>query len=251
MDFNKFKTFIFDLDGTLWYWTNIFPRAEKVVDKLNDLGKQVLFVTNNTLLSRKGFAKKLNAFGIEAKEEDVINPSITIGEYIKRRRGRAVVFSDGLKEDLKKFGIKVVENPPAKYLVVGYDQNFNQKKLEIAVETLEKGAKFLTSAKGKRFIFSKKLVPGTGAIVEAVEKASGKKSVLLGKPSKFFQELVELNVESPRNETVLFGDELNSDILMGNNSGYFTVLVRTGIDKIVRGRIKPDLVLNSVADVKI
>jgi ribonucleotide monophosphatase NagD (HAD superfamily) len=60
-----------------------------------------------------------------------------------------------------------------------------------------------------------------------------------------------LNVESSRKETVLFGDELDSDILLGKNAGYFTVLVKTGVDKIVKGKIRPDLVLNSVADVKV
>lgn len=251
MDFNRFNTFIFDLDETVWCWTELIPGVERIIDRLNYLGKQVLFVTNNTFLSRKGLAKKLNTLGIEAKEENVINPAISISEYIRRRKGRAIVFGDGLKEDLKKDGIKVVKKPPAKYLVVGLYPKFNFQELGVAVEAIEKGAEFLAAAGGRYFRFGNGKLPGTGVIVNAIEYVSDKKSILLGKPSEFFQSIVELNIESSRKETVLFGDELDSDILLGKNAGYFTVLVKTGVDKIVKGKIRPDLVLNSVADVKV
>jgi len=253
MDFNRFKTFIFDLDGTVWCWTKLFPGVKRVIDRLNDLGKQVIFVTNNTYASREVLIKRLNNFGIKADEENVISPSTSIIDYIKRNDGRTIVFGDGLKEDLKNAGLKIVENAPAKYLVVGFvhDCKTYEERTEIAVEALEKGAEFLTSARGKIFIVGKKKIFGTGVLVENIEKASGRKVIPLGKPSKFFQELVELKVESPRKETVLFGDELHSDILLGKNAGYFTVLVKTGVDKKVVGSIRPDLVLNSVADIKI
>jgi len=249
--FDKFKTFIFDLDGTVWCWTNLFPRVKEVIDKLNNSGKQVLFVTNNTLVTRKDLAKRLNAFGIEAKEKNVLNPSILIAKQIKKKGGKAIVFCEALKKDLKKLGIKIVEKPPADFLVVGYDQKFNDRKLRIGVEALEKGAKFLISARGKHFIYGKKVISGTGVVVDIIEKMSGKKATLLGKPSKPFQRLVELNVKSSRKETALFGDELKSDVVLGKNAGYFTVLVRTGVDKKAKGKIKPVLVLNSVADIRL
>jgi ribonucleotide monophosphatase NagD (HAD superfamily) len=64
-------------------------------------------------------------------------------------------------------------------------------------------------------------------------------------------QLVQLFVQSPRKETVVFGDELKADIGLGKKCGYFSVLVRTGVDKEVKGKIKPDLVLNSLKEVEV
>jgi len=73
---------------------------------------------------------------------------------------------------------------------------------------------------------------------------------LLGKPSSFMNEMIKLFVESPRNKTVLIGDELLTDIITGKQLGYSTVLVKTGVDKKV-GKLKPNLVLNSAADIRL
>lgn len=251
MDFNKFNTFIFDLDGTVWCWLKLYPGVERAIDKLHDQGKQVLYVTNNTLLSRKGLAKKLNLMGLEAKEKDVIHPGVAAVEYLREKKGKALVFGEGLKEDLKEAGIRTSSKLPARYLLIGHDPKFDYKKLEVSLEAVERGADILATAKGKFFVVGNHHIPGTGVLVEVIEYESSKKAILLGKPSNLMRQLVQLEINSPRKETVLVGDELNSDILLGKKAGWFTVLVRTGVDRKASKSIRPDLVVNSVADVRI
>jgi len=251
MKFSQFNTFIFDLDGTVWNWEKLFLGVRKVIKSLRKAGKQVLFVTNNTMMSRVGLAKKLSRFGISAGEDDVVNPSIVVAEYLKNKKGKVMVFGEGLKEDLKEAGIGVSDNPHAKYVIVGQEMNFNYNKLSFAFTALKNGARFLATARGRFFVMGNHLVPGTGVLVETMEYFSGKKSILVGKPADPMCHAIHLFVQSPRKQTVIFGDELNSDIALGKKCGYFTVLVKTGVDKRVKGKIRPDAVLNCVADIKL
>lgn len=250
MDFSRFKTFIFDLDGTVWNWKELFPGVKRFVSSLKRKGKQVLFITNNTKVRRRELAKRLRGFGIDADEDDVVSSSLVIAEYLKNKKGSALVLGDGLREDLREAGIKISDDSHVKYLVVGQDTKFNYGVLALALNALRNGAAFLTSARGRFFVYGDNLLPSTGVLVEAIEYASGRKAILLGKPSDFMCQAVQLFVQSPRKETVVFGDELKADVGLGKKCGYSTVLVRTGIDRNVKGRIRPDAVLNSFADLK-
>jgi len=251
MKFSRFNTFIFDLDGTVWNWKRLFPGVRKLIKSLRKEGKQVLFDTNNTMVSRKELAKKLRRFGIDADENDIINPSIVITEYLKNERGKVLVFGDGLKKDLREAGIKVSDDYHVDCVIVGQDNRFDNIKLSFAVYALKNGANFFSTARGRFFVYGNKLVPGTGALVELIEYVSGRKAILLGKPSDLMCQAIQLFVQSPREQTVIFGDELNSDVVLGKKCGYVTVLVKTGIDKRVKGKIRPDTILNSVADIKL
>jgi HAD superfamily hydrolase (TIGR01450 family) len=251
MRFSRFSTFIFDLDGTVWNWKSLFPGVNRVIRLLKIEGKQVLFVTNNTIVCRNDLVRKLENFGIEVGKNDLVSPALVITEYLKKRGGSAMVFSDGLKKDIMKSGIKVSNDSHADHLVVGHDTNFNFQKLCLAVEALKNGASFLAAARGRFFVNGNDFLPGTGVIVKTLEYATGRKATLLGKPSNLMCQTLHLFVQSPRNRTVIFGDELNSDIVMGSRCGYFTVLVRTGVDKILRGKVKPNAVLDSLADLKL
>ncbi|MEM5836635.1 MAG: HAD-IIA family hydrolase [Candidatus Aenigmatarchaeota archaeon] len=254
MDFKKFKTFILDLDGTLWNWEELLPGSKELIEKLKEEKKQVLFVTNNTMVRRKELREKLVNFGIECEENQIISSSLAIEEYLKIKGGKAFVIGDGLKEDLIEGGIEIREDENVDYVVVGHDTKFNFQKLVIAVKAVKKnGAAILASAMGRAFVFGKEILPGTGSIVNAIEYSCNKRAKLLGKPSDVMCQLVQLFVQSPRKDTVVFGDEVKADIGLGKKCGYFSVLVRTGVDKEVEEfeEFKPDLILNSLTEVKI
>lgn len=249
MNFDRFKTFIFDLDGTIWNWKTLFPGVRKTIENLKSKGKQVLFVTNNSLLPQRGLIKKLKNFGIDLKKNELINSSFVIAEYLRNKNAKVFAIGKGIRDELKKANVKITERSP-NYLVVGQDLNFNFQKLTKAYDTLERGAKFLTAARGQIYYIGDKPYPATGVLVKAIEHMSNRRALLLGKPSIYMLTMVNMFVCSPMKKTVLFGDELDSDILLGKRAGYYTVLVRTGIDKEA-GRIKPDLIIDSVADIKI
>ena len=248
MDFSRFKTFIFDLDGTIWNWQRLFPGVKRTVKKLKERGKQVLFLTNNSMLSRAGLVKRLRKLGLEIQENELITSSWVATQYLKKRGASAFAIGKGLKEELKRAGVRLTEKNPD-YLVVGQDQQFNMKKLAKVYEILKGKTKLMGIAAGRVWCMGKKLVPATGAILTAVEFVSGKNAVFVGKPSEEMMKAVKAAVCSRKEETVVFGDECGADIGMGKKLGYFTVLVRTGIDKACN--IAPDAVIDSIAEVKV
>jgi len=248
MDFSKFKTFIFDLDGTIWNWQKLFPGVKETIKKLKEKGKNVIFLTNNSMLSRAGLIRKLRKLGLDVKEEELITSSWVAAQYLKRRNASAFAIGSGLREELRKAGIKLTEKNPD-YLVVGQDQEFNMKKLAKAWEILKGRTKLLGIAGGRVWMMGKKLVPATGAILASLEFVSGKKAIFIGKPSNEMIKVVKSLVKSKKEETAIFGDECSADIGMGKKLGYFTVLVRTGIDK--KCNIATDAVIDSIAEIEV
>ncbi len=249
VNLNKFKTFIFDLDGTIWNWRGLLPGVKETLEILRSKGKQILFVSNNSLASRKGLVVRLRSFGVEVKESELVNSTYVAAQYLKLKEASAFAIGHGVVQELKENGIKITDKNPD-YLVLGQVLDLNSDKIVKAYEILKNGAKLLTVAMGKVFYVANKLYPATGVFVKSVEFISGKRAKLLGKPSEEMLETISIFVQSPRSETILFGDELPSDILTGKKLGYYTVLVRTGIDKEPSEEIKPDLVLDSVANLK-
>jgi len=247
MDFNEIDTFIFDLDSTIWYWTKLVPGAKNVLQKLRKLKKNILFVTNNTIESRRGIADRLRKFGIEVNFNEVINAGIVIGYYIKERNGSALALNIGTEIDLRDAGVKVKEKPPVDFVVVTEDWDFNHQQLSLAMDAVRKGGKLLTSIMGRRWMVGDKMTPGVGCWVKAVEFAASTKAKSLGKPTVYMRKIVRRHLKNPK-KTVFVGDEVETDIEFAKKIGCKTIFVKTGKEKKFKGRVKPDLILNSVKD---
>jgi HAD superfamily hydrolase (TIGR01450 family) len=244
MDFSKINTCIFDLDSTLWYWNKLIPGAKSVLKKLRWLDKDIFFVTNNTIESRRGIADRLRKFGIEVDVDDVINAGIVIGHYIKEKKGNALALNIGTEIDLRDAGVRVKETPDVDYVVVTEDWDFDYEQLTLAVNAVDNGGKLLTSIMGRKWQVGDKWIPGVGCWVKAVEFAASTRAKCLGKPTAYMRKIVKSKLKDPK-KTVFVGDELKSDIEFGHKIGCKTVFVKTG-RRNEYGRVKPDLTLKSV-----
>ncbi len=249
VNFNKFKTFIFDLDGTLWDYPNPLPGASELISKLKELGKQILVVTNFTIFSRKEISRKLKEMGIDIEEDEIINPSVVIAENLFEQKPTLMVFGEGVRKDLKEVGFTIKENPPVDYLIISHDMKFTYQKLCKGFDALKQGANFITTSLDPSYPMEGKIYPGTGALTSALEYASGKKAILFGKPSEYMRFVMELNVLSPRKETIYIGDRLDTDIEFAKKSGYKTCLVKTGMYSMVKGKVKPDIEVDSLKEI--
>ena len=149
MDLKNVNTFVFDLDGTVWYWTRLIAGVKRTINKLKMLGKTVVYVTNNTIDSRKDLAKRLSKFGIETRYEDVVNAGIVIGCYIKEHGGTALALNTGTEKDLKEIGVPIRKKPPVDYVVVTEDWDFDYRQLSLAFDAVMCGGTLLTSVMGR------------------------------------------------------------------------------------------------------
>jgi len=247
MDFRNIDTFVFDLDGTVWYWTRLIAGVKGTIGKLKKLGKTVIYVTNNTIESRKNLAKRLGNFGIKTRYEDVINAGIVIGYYIKEHDGTALALNVGTEKDLKEVDVPIRRRPPVDYVVVTEDWDFDYRQLSLAFDAVTAGGKLLTSVMGRHWLVGNKMVPGVGCWVKAVEFATNTTATTLGKPSDYMAKIVSRRLGDCKS-TVYIGDEYESDVLFGQKLGCYTIFVNTGMDKNNTSKIKPDLRLNTVKD---
>ncbi len=247
MDFGEIDTFVFDLDGTVWYWTRLIPSVKTTIQKLKQQGKTIQYVTNNTIESRQELTERLNKFGIKTHPKDVTNAGLVIGYYIKEHNGTALALNTGTEKDLQETGVPTQQKPPVDYVVVTEDWDFDYRQLSLAYDAVTQGGKLLTSVMGRHWLVGDKMVPGVGCWVKAVEFATETTALPLGKPSDYMAKIVSRKLGDCA-RTVYLGDEYESDILFGKKLGCHTIFVNTGMDRDKTSRIKPDLRLNSAKD---
>lgn len=248
MNFSKYQTFVFDLDGTIWNTKRLFPGATKTIDTLRQAGKQVLFISNHTLTARIDLIRVLQKLGLHIHESELITSTEGAAEFLKGKRGRVLLLGKGIKKDFRKFGIKTVSKLPAKYIVLGHDPTIDYKKLGMIYKAFTQGAIILSTGAGRLFSYGNEMLPGMGSIVAAIENMTQKKVTFVGKPSKCMAKLILKKVRGKR--VVMFGDEANSDIPFAKSLGWTAVLVLTGVDKKAE-KVKPDFILKSIAEIKI
>lgn len=247
--FKEFDNFLFDLDGTIWLWTELISKVDKVIETLEELNKNIFFITNNCVLTRTGFAKKLEGFGIKTKTEKIINPTLAAIKLFKRKTVYCI--GEGIITELRRAKIRVREK--ADNVLVSDDRKVTYDKLAKACNLVEEGASFYKTASGGVWVVKGKRFPGTGAIASVIELTIGKEAELIGKPSKYILNVLESFKFDPT-KTILFGDECDSDIKIGNILNFKTALVLTGKHKerdylMARGFEEPAIVLRSVANI--
>ena len=245
--FERFENFVFDMNGTIWRWSELVPGFAQVFQILENFGKNVYLFTDSTLLTKEGFVNKLKTFGIEMEKERIVTPSQVA---VKLFQGKKVFcIGEGLITELRKANVKVTDSR-ADAVLIGMDRNVNYDKLRKACEMVLENVKLYKTSKNNVFFNGSRIMPNAGAIAKVVEATTGKKAELIGAPSKYMvKEFEELNLEPEK--TVLFGDECDTDIALGNVLGYTTVLVTTGKDGEAdylkaRGINEPKLVMKSV-----
>jgi HAD superfamily hydrolase (TIGR01450 family) len=252
MEIDEYKYFFFDLDKTLWNWDEDIIGAVDLIDSLREADKKVYFHTDNTLLSREAYARKLTEMNIPAEKEDILTAGYVAGEYLNQQSETStyVIGESGLIEELDEKDIDVKEKSDT--LVVGFDRQFNYRKAENAMNILQNGGEAVICSREKTFRTTKKTMPHQGVFNSAFSDMGGTK--LIGKPSEFYQKVFQDYFSYFPDSSMFIGDRLE-DIETGNNLGMTTIAVMSGdIDRDTLKKAeevqKPDYGLSSLARLK-
>lgn len=251
-----FNQFIFDLDGVVYVGDKLTPYSAEVIALIRQKGKTVSFITNNPTRSRSEYSIKLNGLGINATPEEITTSCNAVHHYLVNQfrdikdRSVYITGSKYLSEEVERTGARILPDNNSKIadiVVAGGHSKFNYNELKNASLAIQNGAFFLATNKDSSYPSEEGLLPGTGAIVASIEKASGKKAKVAGKPEKYiFNECLITD----RKKAVIIGDNINTDIKGGLKSGIKTVLTLTGFssrDETERGIIKPDFVIKDLS----
>lgn len=228
--------YIFDLDGTIYLGSALLPGAYRLIIKLRELGKRVVFLSNNPTRDVQMYVDKLAKLGLPTPPEEIVTTVFTTTQWLLQNAPDAVVFpisEEPLIRSLRDAGIKISENPEEIDIVIAsYDRTLTWKKLQIGFEAMwyHRRAKLICTNADHFCPF-----PGgrgeldAGAVVAALEDATQMKlAVNCGKPSRVMLDTIMNVMGLQTSQCITTGDRLYTEIKMGIDSGMDTAVVFTG-----------------------
>jgi ribonucleotide monophosphatase NagD (HAD superfamily) len=105
---------VFDLDGTIYLGDELLPGAKRLVLKLRELERRVIFLTNNPTKDPQMYARKLTKLGLETPPEEIVNTVVTMTQWLLQNHPEATVFpisEEPLKNSLREAGIRISRIP--------------------------------------------------------------------------------------------------------------------------------------------
>jgi NagD protein len=246
--------FLIDMDGVIYRGNRPIRGSCEFIKRLQLENIPFVFLTNNSQRSRRDICLKLGRMGIDVKEPNVFTCAMATARFLARQHPGAsayVIGEGGLLNALHQNRIAVDDQNPD-YVIVGEGKSLSMDMLEKAVNHINNGARLISTNLDVNCPTETGMRPGCGAVVAAIEAATGKKALALGKPSPIAmcEARRELgNVE----EVVVIGDTMETDILGGVQLGYTTVLVLSGGTKkadLNNYAYRPTHVIPSVADLQ-
>ncbi|MFO0945792.1 MAG: TIGR01457 family HAD-type hydrolase [Planctomycetota bacterium] len=245
--------FLIDMDGVIYRGSQLIPGAADFIRRLLDLDIPFLFLTNNSQRTKRDVATRLQRMGVPAKEHHIFTCAMATARFLAQQKpgGTAYVIGEGgLLNALHRNGYSIVDHDPD-YVVVGEGRAMTLEMIETAVRMILNGAKLIATNLDPNCPTQNGLRPGCGAIVAMLETATGIKAFSVGKPSPVMMRAARKQLGLQTAETTMIGDTMDTDILGGVSMGYRTILVLSGGTKeedLVRYAYRPDIVVNSIAD---
>lgn len=259
------KLYLFDLDGTLILGNQVIDGAIEIVKKIRESGKELLIFTNNSSRTRGQYVEKLSKLGFDIKEEEIVTAGYITGKYILRKNKRAiyVMGTEKFKEMLEEMGLVVVQEPKkidGKYnvdaVVIGLDSELDYTKIKTVCKLLQDPEMTYIGANPDMVypVENGVFYPDCGSIAKMLSYAVKRVPKFLGKP---YHEIFDFCLEKKgvsKDEVVIVGDRLYTDIACGQENGCDTVLVLTGEarkEDLINSEYRPTIVIESIKDLKI
>lgn len=246
----EFDLFLFDLDGVVYLGGEPIPDAVESINRLYERGKKLRFLTNDPRSKRETIVEKLRDFGIDATEDEIITSGWATAHYLAQQgvTTAAVVGSEELQTELEAEGIEITDdNPDA--MVVGADEETSYLDIQRATRHIHGGATFVGTNPDGSFPTADGPAPGAGAIVRAVEAATGTEPTVVGKPESLMFEMA-LDGVADDLQTVVIGDNPATDVLGAHRAGLTGILVRDNDPTAASARDfrQPDATVSTLAD---
>ncbi|MCY7618552.1 MULTISPECIES: TIGR01457 family HAD-type hydrolase [Bacillus] len=227
----KYKGYLIDLDGTMYKGTEKIEEAGQFVQKLNELNIPYLFVTNNSSRTPKQVAEKLVSFDIPATEEQVFTTSMATANYIAEQKKDASVYvigEEGIKQAIEEKGLMFGQED-ADFVVVGIDRDITYEKFAVGAIAIRQGAQFVSTNGDIAIPTERGLLPGNGSLTSVLTVTTTVQPTFIGKPESIIMEQAMRVLGTDLSETLMVGDNYDTDIMAGMNAGMDTLLVHTGV----------------------
>ncbi|MBT3446242.1 HAD-IIA family hydrolase [bacterium] len=255
----KYSGFIFDLDGVIYLDKVLLPFSKNIINTISRNNKPYLFMTNDSTLSPAAYSTLLKSLGIPCAKRQIITPLTNFFDIVGKNKKSVNVLaltSKKIKNFLKKNArINLVDAKndykKAELVLVAGSMEFNYEDLMYACLSIQNGSRVYATSVDNTYPSKLGNLPATGSIVAAIRKATACKVINLGKPSLKIFNLALKQLDCPRQETLMIGDNLKTDIYGAQSSAIEAALVLTGktnIKTAKESKIKASFILNNLKD---
>ncbi len=248
------KAFICDMDGVIYHGNRLLPGAREFVDWLKAQGKKFLFLTNASERSPRELRQKMARLGIEVPEEHFYTSALATASFLASQKphGTAYVIGEaGLTNALYEVGISMNDVNPD-YVVMGDTRSYSYERIERAVQLVLGGARLIGTNPDLTGPAESGIVPSTGALIAPIELATGRKAYFVGKPNPLIMRHALKQLDCRREETVIIGDRMDTDVVAGVEAEIEPVLVLSGVtsrEDLTRFPYAPGYVLEGVGEI--
>ena len=255
-----YKLYLIDLDGTVYRGEDTISSGVDFVRRIQKEGKDYLFLTNNTTRTSKMVVEKLSKHGVKTDLKHVYTSSMATATYIlnkhpyNKKIGVYIIGEIGLKSELlvQHSEFELNEKNP-EYVIVGMDTDLTYHKVRVATRAIRNGATFIGTNADMNLPLGDELIPGNGSQCEFIAAATGKRPFYIGKPEAIIVDMALKLTGHTREETLIVGDNYNTDIQAGFNSDVDQLLTLTGVttkEEII-GKRQPTIVVNNLNEYKL
>jgi len=252
------KLYLFDMDGTLYLGDRLYDFTIELLDTLKATGRRYLFMTNNSSKSVEDYIKKLAKLGIPSTREDFITSSQATAYYLKQHHWGQKLYVCGtrsLKRELEMEGFTVTENvDETECIVMGFDTELTFQKLHDVSYLLLTRESIPYIATNPDYVCPTEFgsVPDCGSVCDMIFNATGKRPVVIGKPSPLMPLLAMEQHGYSKEETAVVGDRIYTDVKSGLNAGITGILVLSGestLQTLAESDVEPHLVLEDASEI--
>lgn len=253
---DEFDGLLVDLDGVVWVGQKMVPGSAEALRSLIDAGVEIVFVTNNPGRPAAEYARRLGEMGVDVTVERVVTAGEATATLAAERCGAGTsafaIGAPAFHETVATAGLELLEGEAgreAKVVLVSGHRGFDYEELLTATLALQGGAALFATSRDPTLPMPGGAWPGTGAVLAAVETASGATAEIGGKPEAHLFELARERIGDVE-QVAMVGDRVSSDVEGGRRAGLRTILVLSGAtsrDEAEAAKPQPDRVVDDLA----
>ena len=251
------KLVVLDMDGTVYLGDEVFPWTVPFLEKLKGSGKKYVFLTNNSSKGPRDYVEKLRRLKIPVEDDGVYTSGEATAEYIKNNFPKSRVYvlgTDSLKEVFREEGVDITEEDP-NVLVLGYDTTVNYEKMKKFALFLRKGIPYIATHPDLNCPSPEGLIPDAGSFIALFKASTGRiPDHIVGKPNPTILEKLMERYGVSKDEVVLIGDRIYTDIKLARNVGVPSILVLSGetkIEDLENSDVEPDFIVKNLSEIEV
>lgn len=243
----RIRGYLLDMDGTLYIGGQAVPGAVELLAALRAAGRPHLVLTNNSSKARSRYRERLALLGMPVPLSAVLTSGGASAEWLRDHtalRRPYVLGTPALKGECRRAGLLPSPAAEADCVLLGYDTGVTYRTLSDACLAVARGLPYYATHADRTCIAPEGLLPDAGALIAAIDVTTGRRPVILGKPEASMVAAGLSRLGTSPDETLILGDQLDTDMMLGQSSGILSVLTLSG-EAALRAReyenVRPDV----------